>query len=425
MKVMIDEFGPPPLPGVGVSGGRVVTGERANTGSTPSCNVEFSRLMLLDNEVRMRDLVTFANRHNVTFYPVNPSGLEVFDRGPNEMRATDPPGALVQDMLRTEFRTEALRTLAGNTDGLAIITNDLRGGLRRIVDDVSAYYMLGYYSTDRNFNGGYRRIEVKVARPGVQVRARRGYFAPRVGAGNTTEPAKPAAPAIPTGLADAMGALARLRPDTTLFVHGVIEGTDALLSIELGFAQMTAFAAGGEVQVTATDASGTTVGSAATTIAAAARGVSMRLPLGAAPTGPVTFRVTARAGSAAPLDARFETRPNSSPLLGDAIVFRASPAGTSPLRPAADFQFRRNERVHVEWPIRGTLDRREGRLLSRAGQPLAVPVTVTEREVEGRRALAADLLPAPLADGDYVIEVTAGTGTSEPERRYVAIRIVR
>ena len=88
----------------------------------------------------------------------------------------------------------------------------LRGGLRRIVDDVSAYYVLGYYSTDRNFNGGYRRIDVKVARPGVQVRARRGYYAPK-GAMPTAETAKPAVAAPPAGLTDALGVLARLRAD--------------------------------------------------------------------------------------------------------------------------------------------------------------------------------------------------------------------
>ena len=150
----------------------------------------------------------------------------------------------------------------------------------------------------------------------------------------------------------------------------------------------------------------------------------MTVPLSAAPAGPLTFRVTAKTGTAPPVDGRVDARPNPSTLLGDAVVFRASPAGTSPLRPAADFQFRRTERVHVEWPIRGTLDRREARLLNRSGQPLAVPVTVTERDSGGRRTLAADLLPAPLADGDYVIELTAG-GAGEPERRYVAVRIVR
>jgi VWFA-related protein len=421
MKSQIGQFGPPPRPTVGVAGGKMIVGE-TDMPPRPSCVQEFQRLYMLDNEVRMRDLLSLANRNNVTFYPVNPAGIEVFDKAPHEPFVG--PTGLVDDMDRIRFRTDTLLTLASNTDGIAVISNDLRGGLRRVVDDVSAYYVLGYYSTDRNFNGGYRRIDVKVSRPGVQVRARRGYFAPKVGAGPPPEATKAPVTAAPAGLTDALGSLARLRADTTLFAHGAIEGTEALVAIELGLSQLGAFASGGDVQVTAMDAAGTTLAAAASTIAAGARGASMRVPLGKAPDGPVTIRVTAKAGTAPPLDARFEARPNPSSLLGDAIVFRASPAGTSPLRPAADFQFRRTERVHVEWPIRGTLGRRDARLLNRTGQPLAVPVTVTEREADGRRALAADLQLAPLADGDYVIELTAG-GAGEPERRYVAIRIVR
>ena len=50
--------------------------------------------------------------------------------------------------------------------------------MKRIVDDVSAYYLLGYYSTNTTHDGRYRRIEVKTKPPGLNVRARRGYYAP-------------------------------------------------------------------------------------------------------------------------------------------------------------------------------------------------------------------------------------------------------
>ena len=121
---------------------------------------------------------------------------------------------------------------------------------------MSAYYVLGYYSTDRNFNGGYRRIEVKVARPGVQVRARRGYYAPKAGAMPAAETAKPAVAAPPAGLTDALGVLARLRADVSLFLHGAIEGAEAQLSVELGNSLLTSWAKGGDVQVNAIDGDG-------------------------------------------------------------------------------------------------------------------------------------------------------------------------
>ena len=54
------------------------------------------------------------------------------------------------------------------------------------------------------------------------------------------------------------------------------------------------------------------------------------------------------------------------------------------------FQDPRIERVHVEWAIAGELDQRLARLLGRNGQPLAIPVAVTERETDGRKVVAVD-----------------------------------
>ena len=72
-----------------------------------------------------------------------------------------------------------MRTLAENTDGIAVVaTNDLAAGLKRVLDDVSAYYLIGYYSTNTKFDGRLRRIEVRVKQPDINVRARRGYMAP-------------------------------------------------------------------------------------------------------------------------------------------------------------------------------------------------------------------------------------------------------
>jgi hypothetical protein len=109
-------------------------------------------------------------------------------------------------------------------------------------------------------------------------------------------------------------------------------------------------------------------------------------------------------------------------LVGEPRVFRATSSPRSPLWPVADFQFTRTERVHVEWRLSAELDRREARLLGRDGQPIAVPVTATEREQDGARVLAVDLQLAPLTAGDYVIEIVAGAGM-DTDRRLVPIRI--
>jgi hypothetical protein len=48
----------------------------------------------------------------------------------------------------------------------------------RMMADLNAYYLLRYYSSNTNLDGRFRRITVRVSRPGVRVRARTGYLAP-------------------------------------------------------------------------------------------------------------------------------------------------------------------------------------------------------------------------------------------------------
>ena len=118
---------------------------------------------------------------------------------------------------------------------------------------------------------------------------------------------------------------------------------------------------------------------------------------------------------------------SSTGLLGSPIVYRAAPGPRSPLRPVADFQFHRTERVHIEWPMMKALDQRQARLLNKTGQPLAVAATVTERPPATPAEtpmLAVDLNLAPLGPGDYVIEVVAGAA-AESERKLVAIRVIQ
>jgi hypothetical protein len=74
----------------------------------------------------------------------------------------------------------SLGWLAGATGGFFVRdTNDIGGALRRIDSDLRTYYLLGYTPTNEVFDGRFRRIEVKVKRRGVSVRARGGYFAVR------------------------------------------------------------------------------------------------------------------------------------------------------------------------------------------------------------------------------------------------------
>ena len=132
-----------------------------------------------------RDAIAAANRHNVAVYPIDPSGLTT-ELGGGELG-----------------RMAALRMVAEDTGGLAVVgTNNLSAMYQEIVRDNSAYYLLGYTPSTEHRDGKFHDIRVRVKRPDLTVRARKGYFAPRPDAAAAVE--KP----LPEGVsAAARGAL--------------------------------------------------------------------------------------------------------------------------------------------------------------------------------------------------------------------------
>jgi len=94
--------------------------------------------------------------------------------------------------------------------------------------------------------------------------------------------------------------------------------------------------------------------------------------------------------------------------------------------PAADFSFSRSERLRVEVPVGNAVKPGDGRLLDRTGQPLKVPVAVAERvdQESGQRWITADVTLAPLAAGDYAVELTTSSG-SDTTHVIAAFRVRR
>ena len=135
---------------------------------------------MLRNDLRFLDILREANTGNTSFYPVDPRGLVVFDE---DIVPISPSGrwkpmvGVVEDSQRLRARNDSLRTMADATDGLASRAGRrLSAGMQRIVEDLSSYYLLGYYST-HDLDGKFHRLTVRVKRPGVRVRARTGYLA--------------------------------------------------------------------------------------------------------------------------------------------------------------------------------------------------------------------------------------------------------
>lgn len=153
----------------------------------------------------VRDAIGTATRANVAIYAIDPRGLYNPSADliafPNNPGADDPSlGRLGPRSLADELRVsqDSLRQLAEDTGGFAVLNqNDFNSAFQRIVQDNSSYYVLGYYPSNDRRDGRYRTINVRVKRPGLQVRFRRGYIAPRgraPGAGPT--PANPVAAAL-------------------------------------------------------------------------------------------------------------------------------------------------------------------------------------------------------------------------------------
>ena len=121
----------------------------------------------------LRRVFQTANRFNTSIYAVDPRGLTAF-----EFDVSQPSISFRTDSQALRETQSTLRVLADTTDGRAIINqNDLRRGLQQMLADASGYYLLGYDSSLAPTDGEFHEIEVRVKRPGLRVRARRGYWA--------------------------------------------------------------------------------------------------------------------------------------------------------------------------------------------------------------------------------------------------------
>jgi VWFA-related protein len=125
----------------------------------------------MDMQQELRDVFDACNRNNTSIYALDPRGLSAgeFDASTNISIRTS------QEYLNSSLNT--LRELADQTDGRAIVNrNDLATAMKQIIRDSSAYYLVGY-TTQAPTDGKFHELRVRVKRPGVQVRARRGFWA--------------------------------------------------------------------------------------------------------------------------------------------------------------------------------------------------------------------------------------------------------
>jgi VWFA-related protein len=388
-----------------------------------------------DLESDLRDMWDLANKNNVAIYAVDPRGLATNEFGIDQNIGMRTDSAYLSNTMET------LRTLAINTDGRAIVNrNDLTMGMKQIVRDSSAYYLLGYNSTFTATDGKFHDIKVNVKRPGVQVRARKGYWAfTAEDAAKATAPPKPAMPAAYSSALASISQPSRARVVRTwigtdrategktkvTFVWEPVKQTpgDAARNDEAP-ARVSLMAVGpdgtpyfrGRVPATET---GTTV--------PAMSQVSFD-----APPGKMQLRVSVESATSEVLDSEVRevdvpdlTTPETA--VGTPEVFhartmreyqqlKADPHAT----PTALREFSRTERVFIRLPTyaAGAVT---AKLLNRGGEVMS-ELPVAAATGGGAQAKEIELSLASMPPGEYLVEITVA-GPGEPVKEVLGFRL--
>ena len=427
-----------PVIGVNPATGTLGTRPPESTGRTSSADCERDRFALsqLDDAQQFRYMLDEANRANTSFYPIDPRGLVVFDEdivpaaGVGAGVNANPTISPSEDRARLFARNTSLRTLAEATDGLAVLnTNDLSRGLRRIVDDLSSYYLLGYYSTGR-LDGRFHPITVRVKRPGVQVRARRGYLANTEAASASASAAtaptvSPAAAANARAIESALTSLSTAGRELPMRLHATAGWTPANAATvwavaEVGRAAQEDWAGGGQADAMLVDASGRTVATGRAQIAAGATSARIALTSSTLAAGEYQLQIrTKGARAAAAGNDVLRISVPAAPQATSALFFRRGPSTANRDMPTADLRFRRSERLRVDVPAPGA-DAITARVLDRNGSPISIPVTAVVRDdPDGSRWQSAEVSLAPLAPADYLLELASPAG-----RTLLAFRVI-
>jgi VWFA-related protein len=179
-----------------------------------------------------RSAVAAAGRANLAIYGIDARGLAGMGEETMQLNAAPDPAAnldatrLARELARSQ---DNLRQIASDTGGFAVVnTSAFARAFARVVEDNSAYYLLGYYPKNAKGEGAYRSLEVRVTRPGASVRARRGYTLRRT---STAAASGSDLPGVPATLQEALASPVP-RSGLPMAVHAAaFKGTGAKASV--------------------------------------------------------------------------------------------------------------------------------------------------------------------------------------------------
>jgi VWFA-related protein len=139
----------------------------------------------IENEASIRSAINAAVRADLSIYSVDTRGLQAVtpmgDASTGSMRGQGAfnGGSLMNNMNQNFQSQEVMATLSSDTGGKAFFdSNDFAPAFAQVQKDTSAYYAIGFHSSDPARDGKYRKLTVKITRPGIKLEYRPGYYAP-------------------------------------------------------------------------------------------------------------------------------------------------------------------------------------------------------------------------------------------------------
>ena len=139
----------------------------------------------IENEASLRSAINAAVRADLAIYSVDTRGLQAItplgDASTGSLRgqAGFNGGALTDNMNQNFATQEVMATLSSDTGGKAFFdSNDFAPAFVQVQQDTSAYYAIGFHSTNPARDGKYRKLTFKIDRPGIKLDYRPGYYAP-------------------------------------------------------------------------------------------------------------------------------------------------------------------------------------------------------------------------------------------------------
>jgi VWFA-related protein len=139
----------------------------------------------IENQASLRAAINSAVRANLAIYSVDTRGLQAIsplgDASTGSLRGTGAyNGGALQNNMNQNFATqEVMATLSSDTGGKAFFdSNDFAPAFAQVQRDTSAYYAIGFHSSNPARDGKYRKLTIKINRPGIKLEYRPGYYAP-------------------------------------------------------------------------------------------------------------------------------------------------------------------------------------------------------------------------------------------------------